>query len=113
LNSGAHGFVQLVRDKRTGEHVAVKFIERGEKVAGVHESGAAAFAAAQHVPVPRVTLSKPCVLRCDLTRAQITDYVLNEILNHRSLIHPHVVQFKEVRRLCCGGLTEQTSPLWS
>ena len=32
LNSGTFGFVQLARDKQTGEVWALKFIERGEKV---------------------------------------------------------------------------------
>jgi hypothetical protein len=32
LNSGTFGFVQLARDRSTGELVAIKFIERGEKV---------------------------------------------------------------------------------
>ncbi len=32
LNSGTFGFVQLARDKQTGELIAVKFIERGDKV---------------------------------------------------------------------------------
>lgn len=32
LNSGTFGFVQLARDKTSGELIAVKFIERGEKV---------------------------------------------------------------------------------
>ncbi len=32
LNSGTFGFVQLARDKATGETWAVKFIERGDKV---------------------------------------------------------------------------------
>lgn len=57
LNSGTFGFVQLARVKQTNEQVAVKFIERGEKV---------------------------------------TKYVEREILNHRCLVHPHIVQFKEV-----------------
>lgn len=57
LNSGTFGFVQLARDKASGELVAIKFIERGEKV---------------------------------------TKYVEREILNHRCLMHPHIVQFKEV-----------------
>lgn len=38
LNSGTFGFVQLCKDKRTGEVLAIKFIERGEKV-GVSGSG--------------------------------------------------------------------------
>jgi hypothetical protein len=28
--------------------------------------------------------------------SQVTKYVLNEILNHRRLVHPHIVQFKEL-----------------
>ena len=32
LNSGSYGFVYLCKDLRTGELVAIKFIERGEKV---------------------------------------------------------------------------------
>ena len=30
------------------------------------------------------------------TSLQITKYVEREIMNHRSLMHPHIVQFKEV-----------------
>ena len=32
LNRGAFGFVQLAKDMETGEQVAIKFIERGDKV---------------------------------------------------------------------------------
>jgi serine/threonine-protein kinase SRK2 len=49
--------VELCADRATGQQVAIKFIERGDKV---------------------------------------TKYVEREILNHRMLLHPHVVQFKEV-----------------
>jgi len=31
-----------------------------------------------------------------LPAAQVTKYVEREILNHRDLVHPHIVQFKEV-----------------
>ena len=34
LSRGAFGFVQLCRNKQTGETVAIKFIERGEPVSG-------------------------------------------------------------------------------
>ena len=34
LNSGTFGFVQLALDKTTGRNVAIKFIERGDKVSG-------------------------------------------------------------------------------
>ena len=33
---------------------------------------------------------------------QITKYVEREIMNHRSLMHPHIVQFKEVRDVCAN-----------
>lgn len=32
LNSGTFGFVELALDKITGQQVAIKFIERGDKV---------------------------------------------------------------------------------
>ena len=32
LNSGTFGFVELAMDKSTGQQVAIKFIERGDKV---------------------------------------------------------------------------------
>jgi serine/threonine-protein kinase SRK2 len=49
--------VQLARNLQTEELVAIKFIERGDRV---------------------------------------NKYVENEILNHRMLRHPHVIEFKEV-----------------
>lgn len=33
---------------------------------------------------------------------QVTKYVQREILNHRCLMHPHVVQFKEVDLVFCN-----------
>ncbi|KAM5575607.1 serine/threonine-protein kinase SAPK2-like [Rosa sericea] len=57
IGSGTSGVARLVRDKCTGEHFAVKFIERGNK---------------------------------------INENVQEEIMNHRSLKHPNIVQFKEV-----------------
>ena len=35
LNAGAFGFVQLCREKDTGEKVAIKFMERGHKITKV------------------------------------------------------------------------------
>lgn len=57
ISSGSFGFVQLAQNKHTNELVAIKFLERGDRV---------------------------------------TRYVEAEILNHRSLRHPHVIEFKEV-----------------
>ena len=47
LNSGTFGFVQLCRDKQTGELLAIKFIERGDKV-GVFLLFAAALGERMH-----------------------------------------------------------------
>ncbi|DBB15936.1 TPA: Serine/threonine-protein kinase srk2a [Trebouxia sp. C0006] len=57
IGSGNFGVAKLMRDKRTGELVAVKFIERGEK---------------------------------------INKNVERELINHRSLLHPNIIRFKEV-----------------
>lgn len=47
------------------------------------------------IQVPSVTRPCWCLL------LQVTKYVEREILNHRCLVHPHIVQFKEVRALLC------------
>ncbi|KAJ4963109.1 hypothetical protein NE237_023048 [Protea cynaroides] len=57
IGGGTLGFVKLMMNKKTGDLVAVKFIDRGYK---------------------------------------IDDNVIREIINHRSLRHPHIIQFKEV-----------------
>ena len=48
---------------------------------------------------PRLPLTHACAPSHDNNTppAQITKYVEREILNHRCLVHPHIVQFKEVR----------------
>lgn len=45
LNSGTFGFVQLARNRLTGEIVAIKFIERGDKVSSGSEFAAGALLA--------------------------------------------------------------------
>ncbi|KAF5188714.1 Serine/threonine-protein kinase SRK2E [Thalictrum thalictroides] len=61
IGSGNFGIARLMRDKQTKELVAVKYIERGEK---------------------------------------IDENVQREIINHRSLRHPNIIRFKEVRLFC-------------
>jgi hypothetical protein len=46
IGSGNFGVAKLMRDKRTGAQVAVKFIERGDKVRGGRRRRAAAAATA-------------------------------------------------------------------
>ncbi|MCO5552363.1 hypothetical protein L7F22_053312 [Adiantum nelumboides] len=57
IGSGNFGVARLMRDKASQDLVAVKYIERGEK---------------------------------------IDENVKREIVNHRSLLHPNIVRFKEV-----------------
>ncbi|KAL6993693.1 non-specific serine,threonine protein kinase [Sarracenia purpurea var. burkii] len=56
IGSGNFGIARLMRDRKTKDLVAVKYIERGDK---------------------------------------IDENVQREIINHRSLTHPNIVQFKE------------------
>lgn len=111
LNSGTFGFVELAMDKTTGQQVAIKFIERGDKVgvsdarrharyscAGV-SARASSLMACHHrrkwqscgtSRMPDHPAEGPCL------SSQVTKYVEREIQNHRTLMHPHIVQFKEV-----------------
>ncbi|KAL3722435.1 hypothetical protein ACJRO7_034756 [Eucalyptus globulus] len=57
IGSGNFGVARLMRDRQTNELVAVKYIERGDK---------------------------------------IDENVQREIINHRSLIHPNIIRFREV-----------------
>ncbi|GAB4816879.1 hypothetical protein N2152v2_003925 [Parachlorella kessleri] len=65
--AGSYGFVMQALDRDTGQHVALKFIERGAK--------------------PLLLL--PVLL-------QITKHVEREVLNHQRLRHPHIIDLKEV-----------------
>jgi serine/threonine protein kinase len=129
LNSGTFGFVQLALDKTTGRNVAIKFIERGDKVSGSRHAACqvwspACSAQASHRlphcslwPVSRpgrqrwagqgrqrttrladsAACPPPAAASCLPALPQVTKYVEREIINHRQLVHPHIVQFKEVR----------------
>ena len=87
LSAGTHGFVQLAQDLVTGERVAIKFIERGEKVRSSASRGSC-HGLAQLWGWSGVYSCCP----------QISKYVVREILNHKRLVHPHIVELKEVRR---------------
>lgn len=87
ISRGAFGLVQLACDQSTGEFVAIKLLKRGDSVR-------------------RCSAQSPCLIhrRCRVnTRdiradapTQVTKYVQREILNHRRLNHPHIVQLIEV-----------------
>ena len=63
INSGSYGFVQLCQDNRTNEQVAVKFIERGEKVS--HRRFAADFP-----DIPAGAVNNRMAVRLSLPAAQ-------------------------------------------
>ena len=42
---------------------------------------------------------------------QVNEYVEREILNHRSLQHPHIIAFKEVRVAAVAARRPPTRPL--
>lgn len=94
LNKGTFGFVQLARVKATGELVAVKFIERGDRVRRVLRPCTAA-GNKRSIDIRTRTLRQlpTALLGC---RGQVTKYVEREILNHRLLRHPHIIKFREV-----------------
>ena len=87
LNKGTFGFVQLALDTDSNTQVAIKFIERGDKVGcKALQSGL------EHIRMCcclAACLNAICVL-------QISKYVEREILNHKRLNHPHIVELKEV-----------------
>lgn len=87
IGSGNFGVARLMRDKLTNELVAVKYIERGEKVSLQIEFFYSIFNfftifQNRWYPLPRIQ--------------QIDENVQREIINHRSLRHPNIVRFKEV-----------------
>jgi len=42
-----------------------------------------------------------CLPRLPPALLQVTKYVEREIINHRQLVHPHIIQFKEVGAYRC------------
>jgi hypothetical protein len=97
-------------DKTTGQQVAIKFIERGDKVCMCTRTHAASWdrsgSTAPSLPYCCRRLSVTTQLLATESiacgdhpaslRLQVTKYVEREIQNHRTLMHPHIVQFKEV-----------------
>ncbi|WVZ10479.1 hypothetical protein V8G54_015009 [Vigna mungo] len=85
IGSGNFGVARLMRDKQTQELVAVKYIERGEKVC-VNSSSLSE----EGVGCARL------MFFLSFTVLQIDQNVKREIINHRSLRHPNIIGFKEV-----------------
>ena len=122
IGSGNFGVAKLMRYKPTGELVAVKFIERGDKVSrkqrllpcqllppcsGLSKGAVdlltwACFASVSGCSgLSRKPLRAACVLNrlSAMTRKfcvlQIDKNVEREIVNHRTLLHPNIIKFRE------------------
>lgn len=91
IGSGNFGVAKLVRDKWTRELLAVKFIERGQKV-WEYWIGLIFLYGLPSFPLGSLFLVDWGVLLV----LQIDEHVQREIMNHRSLKHPNIVRFKEV-----------------
>ena len=90
IGSGNFGVARLMRNRADGQLVAVKYIERGEKVRLLLP------------PLARLLLACLCSIGPPFQRLlfllplQIDENVQREIINHRSLRHPNIIRFKEV-----------------
>ena len=92
LNRGTFGFVQLALDTQTGTQVAIKFIERGEKVLRFRSYQPNINPLVEWQNVSRLVL----VDLSDRRVLQIDKYVEHEILNHKRLNQPHIIELREV-----------------
>lgn len=110
LGSGNFGVARLMRSKATGELVAIKLIERGDRVGdwgkpvadpSLQRSGGATVvlpSCSSYLRGPGVParLRLPAVPARSLAASQVDRNVEREILNHRRLNHPNIVAFREV-----------------
>lgn len=97
LNKGTFGFVQLAYDRVMRQQVAIKFIERGDKVGAHTRMFEQSWSLAQETLPAAMQRGAPGSKPHIPFLAQVTKYVQREILNHRRLIHPHIVEMREVR----------------
>jgi serine/threonine-protein kinase SRK2 len=86
IGSGNFAVARLVRDIFTKDLFAVKFIERGQKVYYIYM-----------IHLQTLSFSVCVLFNVETCVLQIDEHVQREIMNHRSLKHPNIVRFKEVR----------------
>ena len=134
-----------MEDITTGERLAVKLMERGLKVASFAHCPQGFVSCVKRLadhftmPVPR-TFCRVCTaaaaaaaanapIAAACRRLQIDVNVEREVLNHKTLVHPNIVQFREVlqrsqarcsrtaaRRLAelaCVSFSKDTTSLYS
>lgn len=92
IGSGNFGVAKLMRDITAphGELVAIKFIPRGDKVS---------WGASRLMVITDKGSSHS---------SQIDKNVEREIINHRLLLHPNIIRFREVR--CCSCPVRASPP---
>lgn len=102
IGSGNFGVAKLMRERSTGELIAIKFIERGEKVGrACRDFGQVSPACDRRGVLIPGTPWPPCT-------SQIDRNVEREIINHRELSgHPNIIRFREV---CTGGIGAPRQP---
>lgn len=93
LGRGNFGVTMLMQDLQTSEYVAAKFIQRGAKVSVVIAVAALMMASEHNTYVSNV-----------ISLLQINVNVERELLNHRPLLHAHIIRFREVTPYCVDGL---------
>ena len=98
LNSGTFGFVKLAIDVNTGTDNMVTSTWSGPYAAGrrfLTPSLAYAYTHRLFRPWER-RAGKKCAVKFLDRGEKVSKYVEREILNHRRLVHPHIIRFKEV-----------------
>jgi serine/threonine-protein kinase SRK2 len=88
IGAGNFGVARLMRHKETKELVAMKYIPLGQKVSS-RSALPLEFYSSRDLCMPVV-----CFF---FAVPQIDENVGREIINHRSLRHPNIIRFKEVR----------------
>ena len=110
IGAGNFGVAKLMRNKETRELVAMKFIERGNRVSR-SRSRSRVLSFPFLLPSDLSSLVDGLFLPCiyimgygclkvkqsnPIQSKQIDENVFREIVNHRSLRHPNIIRFKEV-----------------
>ncbi|KAH1242716.1 Serine/threonine-protein kinase SRK2E [Glycine max] len=98
IGSGNFGVARLMRDKHTEELVAVKYIERGDKMELVLLVVVFWLSVGYGAKSGDATCTPPfpCMRKLISSGVHIDENVRREIINHRSLRHPNIVRFKEI-----------------
>ena len=92
LSAGAHGFVQLAKD-----------MARKEELVSRQFSSWSAWSFAADACCDLALVLKVAIKFLPRGEGTVNEYVLRELLHHRLLLHPHIIQVK------CGEILEGNS----